>query len=197
LLLAITRGVTAHANSDWTNADTFGAVTSLRGVGLGVVGFGRIGRAVAERAQAFGMKIGAFDPNVQPAEIEATGAEPVSIEDAFRREVVTLHLPLVVETQRFVSRELLSLMPEGSILLNVARGGLIDESALLEGLEVGHPAYAGLDVLETEPPPPDHPLVSHPRAIVTPHMAYYSPRSIVELRRLAATRLVTSLGHGN
>lgn len=194
LLLAITRGLTAISDGLWKSPPEFGRLKALRGTELGIVGFGRIGRAVAARAAGFGMHVGAFDPHVSVAEITAAGVEPLGLEQAFRRDVVSLHLPLVAETRRLIGGRLFGLMPDESILLNLSRGGVVDEEALLEGLAVGRPAFAALDVLDEEPPHANHPLVVHPRTLVTPHIAFYSTTSVSNLRRQTAEQIVALLG---
>jgi len=197
LLLAIFRGLPQAAESrragNWAAPTTLGQLRSLEGASLGLLGFGRIGQAVARRALGFGMNVGAYDPNLSYDQIERLNVEPLDLQDAFRRDVVSLHLPLDEHTAGFVGDELLSLMPAGSVLLNVSRGGLIDEEALLRALDARRPAYAGLDVLTQEPAQGCHPIFSHPRTLVTPHVAFYSERSLLELRRRAAETMVALL----
>ena len=196
LLLTITRA-THQAASDvaagsWLPGPDYPAIT-LTGRSLGLIGYGRIGHAVAKRAAAFGMKVGAHDPLVPAESLLADDVTPLSLADAFACDVVSLHLPQTPETKGIVSAELLALMKPGSILLNVSRGGLIDEAALLTALDSGVPAFAGLDVLGTEPAGPEHPLIQHPRVIVTPHLGYYSPAAIEELRRQTALAAINLL----
>jgi D-3-phosphoglycerate dehydrogenase / 2-oxoglutarate reductase len=113
------------------------------------------------------------------------------MEDVFARSsAITLHLPLTEDTLGLVGTELLGRMPSGSYLVNTARGGLIDLDALVEALDSGQLAGAALDVLPEEPPPKDHPLLRHPRALITPHVAWYSEEAEVELRRKAAQNIV-------
>jgi phosphoglycerate dehydrogenase-like enzyme len=103
---------------------------------------------------------------------------------------VTLHLPLTDTTRDFVGTDLLGRMPPGSYLVNSARGGLVDLDAVLDALEDGHLAGVALDVLPQEPPPKGHLLLSHPRALITPHVAWYSTDAEIELRRKAAQNIV-------
>jgi D-3-phosphoglycerate dehydrogenase / 2-oxoglutarate reductase len=107
-----------------------------------------------------------------------------------RSSAATLHLPLTDTTRGLVGSELLGLMPGGSYLVNTARGGLIDLDAVLDALENGGLAGVALDVLPQEPPPEGHPLLTHPRALITPHVAWYSTEAEIELRRKAAQNIV-------
>jgi D-3-phosphoglycerate dehydrogenase len=197
LLLAITRGIAeasaALSNGGWKPAAEFRALSSLAGMEIGLVGFGRIGRAFATRAAAFGMHVGAFDPYVTKEEMALEGIECLTLEQAFRRQVVSLHLPLLPNTAKLIGHDLFALMPEGSIFLNVSRGGLVDEDALHQGLERGRPAFAGLDVLEQEPPEADNPLLLHARTLITPHIAFASTSAQLRLRRRAAETMVEAL----
>jgi D-3-phosphoglycerate dehydrogenase / 2-oxoglutarate reductase len=120
-----------------------------------------------------------------------SGLERLSLEDLFARSsAVTLHLPLTGATRGLVGTELLGHMPSGSYLVNTARGGLVDLDALVEAVESGRLAGVALDVLPEEPPPQDHPLLTHPRVLITPHVAWYSAEAEVELRRKAAQNIV-------
>ena len=131
----------------------------VAGLTMGIVGLGRIGRAVARAAEAFGMNVLAH--NRSPVD-ELLAAS----------DVVTLHCPLTPETRNLIDARRLNLMKPTAYLINISRGGLVDEIALAEVLKAGHLAGAGLDVLSVEPPPPDHPLLSAPRCRITPHIAW-------------------------
>jgi D-3-phosphoglycerate dehydrogenase len=157
---------------------------------LGVVGLGRIGRTTAERAAPwFGAVVG-YDPYLADA-AWPDGMERLDLPDLFARSTaVTLHLPLTDATRGFVGTELLSRMPNGSYLVNTSRGGLVDLDALLEALEAGRLAGVALDVLPHEPPQEDHLLLNHPRALITPHVAWYSAEAEIELRRKATQNIV-------
>jgi D-3-phosphoglycerate dehydrogenase / 2-oxoglutarate reductase len=189
LLLAVERGIVALANETRAGAWDFRAVEPvrrLRGLTLGLVGFGRIARAVAERARALGLRIAAFDSVVVDDMIRAAGANPLPLHDLLgRAHIVSLHVPLTEDTRGLLGRRELALLPDGAIVLNTARGGLVDEEALAEALETGKLRGAGIDVLAAEPPPPDHPLRSAPGMLLTPHAAWYSETAVVELRRKA------------
>ena len=161
------------------------------GLTLGVVGLGRIGRMTMQRAAPwFGACVG-YDPHL-PDTAWPAGVERVGLEELFARSsAVTLHLPLGPETHGLVGADLLARMPAGAYLVNTARGGLVDLDAVLRALDDGRLGGVALDVLPEEPPPPDSPLLAHPRALVTPHAAWYSAESEVELRRKAAGNVVT------
>jgi len=137
---------------------------------LGVIGFGHIGEEVGKRAMAFGMKIIACDPVRPPAEIEFAGAVPVSLEELFEKaDMITMHIPHIPATHYLLNEEAFKLMKDGVRIICAARGGVIDQSALLAALESGKVAGAALDVFEKEPPGED-PLVMHPNVICTPHI---------------------------
>ncbi len=158
---------------------------------LGVVGLGRIGRQLATFAQPlFGSIIG-YDPYLPVA----AWPDFVQHEDDLpallaRSHVVSLHLPLLAETRNLVDEDFLSHMPVGSYLVNVSRGGLIDLAALQGALDSGHLAGAALDVLPQEPPPPELPILQHPRLLLSPHAAWYSEQAGLELRRKAALNVI-------
>ena len=137
----------------------------LDGLQIGVVGLGRIGRRVAQIVRGLGMRVVAFDPFLDPAAALPAGVELLPTLHALlsTSDVVSLHLPLSAETRQLLDRKRLAQMKPGAILVNAARGGLVDEQALIEALDSGHLWGAGLDVFDPEPPPPDHPLVRHER----------------------------------
>jgi D-3-phosphoglycerate dehydrogenase / 2-oxoglutarate reductase len=160
----------------------------------GIVGFGRIGQAVAVRTKAFGFRRVAHDPFVADWVLERAGVEPAELERLLREaDVVSLHAPLTARTTGMISARELAWMKPTAVLVNVARGALVDEKALLEALDDGALSGAGLDVLSEEPPASQHPLIHHPRTIVTPHMAFYSETALHELRRKAIDAVVDVL----
>ena len=164
----------------------------LRGKTLGIVGFGRIGRAVAVKAKAFGLNILAADP-VTPAEtVSSFGADLVSLETLLHEsDFVSLHAPLTPETRNMIGREQLATMKEEAFLINAARGPLIDEEALFEALSLRQIAGAGLDVMVDNVPANDHPLLGLDNIIVTPHVAFFSQESTLELEQRAAEAVVS------
>jgi D-3-phosphoglycerate dehydrogenase len=137
---------------------------------LGVIGFGRIGAAVASRAAAFGMKILGYDPLVPADQIRQRGGEPVSLDEILAQsEFITMHLPLTPDSKNLLNAAAFEKMQDGVRIVCAARGGVIDESALLDALDSGKVASAALDVFTTEPPT-QWTLASHPRVICTPHI---------------------------
>ena len=191
LLLATTRRLPEVA-ALWREHDRFTVNDRLppvhrpRGRRLGIVGFGRIGSAVAARAHGFGWEVVAFDPLVSPERVRAAGAEPIAYDDLLRTaDAITIHAPLAADTGHLLGgRELASVKP-GVVIVNTSRGGLVDLDALDEAVRDGRVAAVGLDVLEGEPNPDlAHPLLSRPNVLVTPHVAWYS----IEARRELALK---------
>jgi D-3-phosphoglycerate dehydrogenase len=147
--------------------------TELAGKTLLLLGFGRIGREVGRRALAFGMRILVHDPLLPPEVVTEAGCEPAPDLTAAlgQADAVSLHLPLGPATRGIVGREQLRAMRPHAVLVNTARGGLVDEAALAEALREGWIKAAGLDVFESEPPPPDHPLLGLENCLLSPHVA--------------------------
>ena len=142
----------------------------LQGKTLGVVGFGRIGQRVAARAQAFEMKVVAFDPYLDPSVARRLDVDLLPLDDVLSRaDVVTIHTPLTDATRNLIDAEKLALMKDGALFINCGRGGTVDEAALLEALEGGKLAGAALDVFSKEPPE-EYPLSHHPKVVTTPHI---------------------------
>lgn len=172
LLLALARQIpmadAALRRGEWAK-DRLGG-QELRGKTLGLVGVGRIGREVARLAEAFGMRCLGTDPFLSHDSLRAAGVEPADLEALLpASDYVSLHLPLTDDTRGLFSAEILSRMKPGARLVCVARGGVVDEDALLAALESGHLAGAALDVFQIEPPG-DSPVLRHPRLIATPHL---------------------------
>ncbi len=141
----------------------------LPGRTMGLLGCGRIGLRVAAIATAFGLTVVACDPALSDA--DAPGIRLTGKDDLLRvSDIVSLHLPLTRNTSKIIDRRSLATLRKGAILINTARGGLIDEVALLENLDNDHLAGAGLDVLATEPPSAKDPLLTHPRTVISPHI---------------------------
>lgn len=145
----------------------------LYGARLGLVGLGRIGSRVAALAQGIGMTVAGFDPHVSTEQARQLEVDALpSLKELLPLvDVLSLHVPRTPETTGLMNAERLALMKPGAILINAARGGLVDEQALLQALESGHLRGAGLDVFEVEPPPPDHPLLARDDVVATPHVA--------------------------
>src|ERR1700761_5095465 len=144
----------------------------LSGKTLGILGMGRSGSEIARRAIAFGMLPVAYDPYLSPTRARSLQVELLDDlnEVLARADFLTLHLPMTAETRSVLNRERIALMKKGARVINCARGGLIDEQALYDALTSGQIAAAALDVFETEPPPPDFPLLKLPNVVCTPHL---------------------------
>jgi D-3-phosphoglycerate dehydrogenase len=152
----------------------------LRGRTLVIVGYGRIGREVAVRAAAFGMRICVVDPHARSLD---DGIEHIAgLDEALARaEVLSLHVPLSATTRDLIGSRELQLMPQGSILVNASRGGLVDEVALLESIRSGHLHGAGLDTFAVEPVPPHSPLLAEPRIVLSPHSAALTEQALIAM----------------
>ncbi len=157
-------------------------------------GFGRIGREVLQRARAFKFQLAALDPFVPDEAFVEAGVRRLSLDELFAgADILSLHLPLNAQTRHLVNAARLAQMKPHAILINTARGALIDTPALAQALKTNTIAYAGLDVFEDEPLPPDHPLRDCDNALLTPHFAWYSPKSGPLLQRFAAEEIVRGL----
>ena len=166
----------------------------LKDATLGLVGLGRIGRGVAERARGFGMNVIASDPVISPELAKSVGAELVPLDDLLNRsDFVSLHVPLGAGTQHLIGERELRLMKPTAILVNTARGSVVDEPALTRALSEGWIRGAGLDVFEKEPTPADNPLLKMRNVVVTPHVASVSDVSNVERRAEAAGEVLRVL----
>lgn len=143
----------------------------LRNKTLGVMGMGRIGSEVAKRAKAFGMNILAYDPFLTEERAEKLEVKLASVDMIIRSaDFITVHTPLTPETRHMIGKAQFAVMKKGMRIVNCARGGIIDEPALIEAIDQGIVDGAAFDVFEQEPPAPDHPFLSHPKVIVTPHL---------------------------
>jgi len=172
LMLSLIRHVTSAdatmKSGLWNKKQFMG--TELNNKILGIIGVGHIGSAVAERAAAFGMAIIGHDPFLDQASIRQRGAQPVTLNDLFAQsDMITLHIPLTPETRGMINGQTIGMMKRGAYLICAARGGVIDETALLNALESGQIAGAALDVFSNEPPGLSA-LVAHPNVVTTPHI---------------------------
>ena len=165
------------------------------GATLGLVGLGQIGGRVAEIARALGMRVLAFDPLVSPARAAALGVELANSLDQLlaSADVVSLHCPAIPETYHLINTAALAKMRPGSYLINVARGAVVDEAALVEALGSGHLAGAGIDVFNSEPARADHPLFGMPNAVCTPHIASYTAASVLRMQVMACEQVAAAL----
>ena len=197
MILALNRRFVPHnravVSGGWSSVALNQPMHRTRGATLGIVGFGRIGRSLAAKAIGFGMNILAYDPLIAPGST-IEGADAVTLEELLSRsDFVSLHVPLTPATHNMITKAELAAMKPGSIIVNCARGGLIDEHALADSLASGHTAGAGLDVVEPTPPDPASPLLRQENVIVTPHTAFFSQASTLELERRTAQEVVRVL----
>jgi D-3-phosphoglycerate dehydrogenase len=161
---------------------------------LGIIGWGRIGRAVSAKAMALGFKVIANDPYVDPKQMLDAGVTPADKETVVSEsDYVSLHTPLTDETHHIIDGPLLALMRPSAYLINTARGLLIDETALLETVQSGKIAGAALDVLSSEPPSPEHPFLHDDRFFITPHSAWCSEESDAAAWEWAASNVASTL----
>jgi D-3-phosphoglycerate dehydrogenase len=160
----------AMADKAWDAARHTGG--ELRGRTLGLVGFGQIGKRVASIADAFGMTVAASDPAVSDADMQASGVQPMALNDLLAAsDIISLHAPAIRATRHLINADSIKLMKPDACLINCARGALVDEVALAEALRAGRLGGAALDVLEGEPPDPASPVYGAPNLLLTPHMA--------------------------
>ena len=158
---------------------------------LGLFGCGRIGLVTARKFRALGFeRVLVFDPFLSDEQAQVAGLELTSLENLCRMsDVISVHAPLTPQTHRALNASLIALMKPTTIIINVARGGLVDEAALVAALNEGRIFGAGIDVFEEEPVRPDHPLLSTPNTVLSDHTAWYSERSVGVLQRNAATEI--------
>lgn len=191
LLLALTNHAEdydrrIHTEDRWTKCKDFCyldyPLVELAGKSIGIVGYGHIGRMVGSIARAFGMRVMVYSSRPQQ---ELPEVVKVDMDTLFKEsDVISLHCPLTAETTKMINAEKISLMKPTAVILNTARGGLIDEDALAEALNSGRIAGAGLDVLSTEPPLPSNPLLHAKNCIITPHIswaAYEARKRLIEI----------------
>lgn len=214
LLLALRRGIASHHDRLRSNpVATWSGwqpplIKRLRGTTLGIVGLGRIGTAFALRARPFGFRILAYDPYIPRGQEIALGVERRESLEALlaESEIVSLHCPANAETRGLMNGQRFGALREGAVLINTARGAIVDLDACYRALKSGRLGGAGLDVLSSEPPAADHPLIQaytrqedwlRDRLILTPHAAWYAPESWEDMRRLAVERLVAYLRGGD
>jgi D-3-phosphoglycerate dehydrogenase/C-terminal binding protein len=198
MMLSLTRGITLFNSrlrdrqGEWLYTQGM-PVWRLRGRVFGIVGLGRIGGAAALRAKSLGMDVVFYDPYAPDGRDKSLGVRRVETLDELLAEahVVSMHCPLTSETQHMLNARTIAKMKRGSFLVNTARGGVVDVTAIPDALRSGQLAGAGIDVLEIEPPSDDHPLLvawrdpEHPayhRLIVNPHTAFYSEEGLLDMR---------------
>jgi D-3-phosphoglycerate dehydrogenase len=190
-ILALTRQVAANnagvRAGKWRLAVPLADMRALRDLTVGIVGFGRIGRAVGRRLAPFGPKLLVHDPLVPAGEIERAGCTPAALAGLLAAgDLLTLHCPSTAATRRLLNRDTFAQMKPGALLVNVGRGDLVDTAALVEALREGLLGGAALDVCDPEPVPPDSPLLRMENVLVTAHIASASVKAVQTLRETAA-----------
>lgn len=165
----------------------------LQGKTLGIIGFGRIGQRVAKRAQAFDMKVIAFDPHLDAEVIRRHDAEPLALDELLgRADAITLHVPLAEGTRNLIDAERFARMKDGAVLVNCARGGVVDEAALLAALDSGKLSGAGVDVFAQEPLE-DFTLAAHPKVVATPHVGAQTREAQLRIANDTARMVLAAL----
>ncbi len=197
MILALNRRLVPHTSAvvggGWNDVVLNQPMHRTRGATLGIVGFGRIGRSLAAKAVGFGMNILTYDPLLD-AGSDVDAASAVTLDELLKQsDFVSLHAPLIPATENMISTSELAKMKSGSIIVNCSRGGLIDEDALAASLASGHIAGAGLDVVEPTPPEPSSVLLEQDNVIITPHTAFFSQASTLELERRTAQEAIRVL----
>ncbi|MBL8699510.1 MAG: hydroxyacid dehydrogenase [Alphaproteobacteria bacterium] len=195
LLLALARRVAAYdaaaRGGRWKLRDSL-TIWELAAKTIAIVGLGRIGKAVARRCLAFDMKVIAVDPAVSETAMAALGVRRVATlrEALGQADIVTLHLPLSEATRNLLGAAEFAAMRPGSVLINAARGGIVDEAALAAALRSGHLAGAGVDVLAQEPPPADHPLLALDTVVISPHSAALTAECAIRMSLACAENVL-------
>ena len=179
---------------DWSGTASPYPLMRLRGRTLGIVGLGRIGQVVAKKAQSFGLNIVAFDPYVSSEQAASIGVQLLGLPDLMTcSDYITLHPPLNDDTRALIDANLIGMMKEDAYIINCARGPIIDEQALYQALSNHSIGGAGLDVMQAASPPSNHPLFSLDNVQVTPHVAFLSQQSVLELEIRTAQATVDVL----
>ncbi len=196
LMLSVSRHIVPAHNSlaagEWKRSNFGGS--ELRGKMLGVIGYGRVGRAVAARAKAFEMNVLVYDPYVSETVAKETGVELANLDEVLAAsDYVTLHSVLNEETQNLINTDRIALMKDSAVLINVARGGLVDADAVATALDEGKLSAAGLDVFAVEPPKESNRLVNHPKVVHTPHLGASTAEAQRDVAIDVATQVVEAL----
>ena len=199
LAMAAVRGITQLDRQIRAGGYDYSAARPLnrtRNLVFGVLGLGRIGSATARKAAGIGFEVIGYDPLrwAGAGETEGYGLRVVSCEELLRKaDVISIHVPLQEETRHLINAETIGRMKPGSIIINTARGGVVNTAALCDALSSGHLGGAGLDVFEEEPLPGDSPLRDHSRVVLTPHVSWYSEQSFGELKSRTIENVVNVL----
>lgn len=197
-ILSMTRQVVANTvlirEGNWGLATPIDQMRNLRDQTVGIVGFGRIGREVAARLAPFKCRRLVYDAFVPPEVIASAGCEAAKLDDLFAQsDIITLHCPSTAQTKKLLNADSIGSMKRGSLIVNLARGDLIDTSALVAALQSGQLGGAAIDVCDPEPIPSDSPLRTLPNVIAASHIASVSPKAVKTLRETAARLAVMAL----
>ena len=201
-LLALNRGIliadgivrTGKYVGAWTSPSDKIKGFDLEGKVLGILGLGRIGRALVARAKGFGMKVRAYDPYVDEDVAKGFGVDLVDLDTILKEsDFVSIHVPLLPQTRGMIGERELKLMKKTAYLINVARGPIVDEKALIKALKEGWIAGAGIDVYEKEPPDPENPLFKLENILLTPHIAWYTEDALRRLEMSAVNEAIRML----
>jgi D-3-phosphoglycerate dehydrogenase len=186
----------AIRDGKWGLATDLSQMRTLKDQTVGVVGFGRIGREVVARLRPFKPQVLVYDPVVDPAQIESYGARSASLDELLgSSDIVTLHCPSTAQTKKLLNRETIQQMKRGGLVINLARGDLIDTAAMIEALQSGHWSGVAIDVCDPEPIPIDSPLRSMSNVIAASHIASASPKAVRKLRESAAQHAANALSN--
>jgi len=187
----IPRGDASMKQEQWIKKNLMG--TEVYGKTLGIIGYGNIGRLLSKYAQAFGMKVICYNRKRDLDEVRSTGAEPVQLDDIYAQaDIISFHLPLNADSKHMINDETFAKMKDGVLIVDFARGGVIDEAALLRALESGKVAGAALDVYEKEPPV-DWTLAEHPKIIAVPHVGGQTAEAQVRVAGDIASEVINAL----
>lgn len=195
LMLALAREIpradAGMKQENWLKKEFNGS--ELNGKTLGIIGYGNIGRALSKYAQAFGMKVICYNRRRDLDEVRSTGAEPVSLDEIYEQaDIISFHLPLNADSKHMINDETFAKMKDGVKIVDVARGGVIDEAALLRALESGKVSGAALDVFEKEPPLTWE-LAKHPKVIAVPHIGGQTNEAQLRVAEDIASEVVAAL----
>lgn len=200
MVIALNRRLVPHdravKDEGWSTVALDQPMKRMNGATFGVIGYGRIGRSVGARAHALGMNVLAYDPMINPGQSVGV-AQSVQLDQLLAEsDFVSVHVPLTDQTRGMIGQAELASMKKDAVIVNPARGGLIDEMALADALASGQIAGAGLDVMEPAPPAEDHPLLKQENVIITPHTAFFSQASTLELETRTAQEVVRVVSGG-
>lgn len=197
LAMAVVRGITQLDRQIRAGGYDYSAARPLnrtRNLVFGVLGLGRIGSVTARKAAGIGFEVIGYDPLRSAGAAQTEGLRVVSFEELLRKaDVISIHVPLQEGTRHLIDADTIGRMKPGSIIINTARGGIVDTAALCDALSSGHLAGAGLDVFEEEPLPAGSPLRDHSRVVLTPHVSWYSEQSFGELKSRTIENVVNVL----